>query len=390
MVVINSKPSLKLLVASSVVTSIVPMVSVAENKVAIQVQSYQENDERIGIEDGKASIEYDFGPSHTLSTEVDWDTVSGASPTWDSSSGASQAASLVKNDDGENDLSAYRYQNSKLDDKRKSIATLYTYRTPTMRNELSLGLSYSKEEDFINTGISAEYLMYTDRSKNRAITVGAAFMKNKVEDRVESVWNEFDLSNIQVGITQVFNSRTSAKLNVFAMVEEGQLSNPYYTVPVRKQNEVGIFKYYLARDKRPSKRVAGGISSQVVRQMTGSTTWHLSYRYYQDNWSVNAHTLETKSYHNLGRKFRLSPGLRYYTQGSANFFKAHDADDNFFDVSDYASSDHRLGKYDSWTAQFSIDYLHSGDLSINTVVGHQAQSTGLSFKWVNFGVLYKY
>lgn len=366
------------------------MISIAEDKVAIQVQTYQENDDRIGIKDGKASVEHDFGPSHTLSAEVDWDTVSGASPTWDSASGASQAASLVKSDDGESDLSAFAYRNIKLEDKRNSIATLYTYRTPTMRNELSLGASYSKEEDFINTGVSAEYLMYTDRSKNRAFTFGGAFMKNEVEDRVEDVWNEFDLINGQIGITQIFNMTTSAKLNLFVMVEDGHLSNPYYNVPVRKKNEVGIYKYYLSRDNRPDKRVAGGISAQAVKQMNSTTTWHLSYRYYQDDWAVNSHTIESKSYHSIGRKFRLSPGFRYYNQGAANFFKAHDAADNFFDANDYATADHRLGDYDSWTVQFSVEYLHNNDLSINAVAGHQTQSTGLSFDWINAGVQYRY
>lgn len=86
----------------------------------------------------------------------------------------------------------------------------------------------------------------------------------------------------------------------------------------------------------------------------------------------------------------MSPALRYYKQGSASFFKAHDAKDNVFDEQGYASSDHRLGDYSSWTVQFSLEYLSTSKLTWNTVTGYQTQSSGLTFAWVNFGAQYHY
>jgi hypothetical protein len=70
---------------------------------------------------------------------------------------------------------------------------------PAPLNLSSLGASYSKESDFINTGASAEYLMYTDRSKNRTVTVGVSFMKNKVLDYLENNWNSFDINKCASG-----------------------------------------------------------------------------------------------------------------------------------------------------------------------------------------------
>lgn len=418
----SSNKCLKLLVLGSVATSIVPMISIAEDKVAIQVQEYQENDGRIDVSDGKLSIEHDFGPDHTLNAEVDWDTISGASPSWDSLTGASQTVEsdavsgpspCIDEDgnyyelcrdtreldgivgDGHLDIDELAYQNSALTDKRHSVAFLYTYRTPTKRNELSLGASYSEESDFINTGVSAEYLMYTDRTKNRAVTAGASIMKNEVLDYLENKWNNYDLINAQVGITQVFNSTMVGKLNAYYMLEDGHLSNPYFNVirrinVIADQQEGAYFKNYLSRESRPDNRTAGGISAQLAKTFPKGTSWQLSYRYYQDNWAVDSHTLESKSYHRVSEKFRLSPGLRYYKQGEANFFKAQDAEDNIFDETGYASADHRLGDYDSWTVQFATEYLQSRELTWNIVTGYQAQSSGLKFGWVNLGVQYKY
>ena len=42
-----SSKHLKLLVITSVATAIIPLTSLAEDKVAIQIQQYKENDDRI-------------------------------------------------------------------------------------------------------------------------------------------------------------------------------------------------------------------------------------------------------------------------------------------------------------------------------------------------------
>jgi len=417
----NAK-NIKLLIVSSVATATLPLISVAENKVALQVQHYQENDDRITINDGKFNIEHDFGTNHTLNAEVDWDSVSGASPTWDSVSGASStlesdastgASPCLDSEgsyynlcrdtreldtlvgDGQVNADEYTYKKLPLDDIRRSAALLYTYRMPVSRDEISVGSSYSKEGDFKNTGVSAEYLMYTDASKNRAITFGAAYMSNEVYDYRENNWHHFDLMNAQIGITQVYNKGLVAKLNAFYLQENGHLSNPYFNV-VRRVNVTlddsnpAYFKYYLARDTRPEERIAAGISSQMVKEIDGRNTIHFSYRYYQDNWAVQSHTLESKSYHQIGNSFRLSPGIRFYQQNAANFFKEHTDTDNVFDELGYASADQRLSNNSSWTAQFGIEYFHTTDLTWNAVFGHQNQSTGLTFSWLNVGAQYKY
>lgn len=417
---VKKNQCLKLLVLGSVVT--IPMVSVAEDKIAIQAQQYQENDDRIDVQDGKLSLDHDFGTNHLLNVEYDWDTISGASPSWDTLSGASQTvssdavtgASPCIDEDGEYyelcrdtreiegvvgdgfvDAGDLSYKNVPLTDRRDAGSFLYTYRTPQRRNELSMGASYSKESDYKNSGASSEYLMYLDSSKNRSVTVGAAFMKNEVYDYLENNWNSFDLINTQIGITQVINANSVGKVSVFMMNENGHLSNPYFNV-VRRINvtleptDPDYFKHYLFRDKRPEKRQAGGLSTLYATTLAKGTSVQLSYRYYQDNWAVRSHTLEGKSYHDIGSKFRIGPMLRLYDQSAANFFKANDAGDNVFDEQGFASADHRLGDYTSWTAQFSLEFKQSKEMVWNITSGFQSQSSGLEFGWVNAGISYEY
>lgn len=416
----KNKKYLNLLVLGSVMT--VPMSAIAENKVAIQVQKYQENDDRIEVQDGKLTLDHDFGTNHTMSLGYDWDTISGASPTWDSLTGASQtvtsdtvtgASPCIDEDgnyftlcrdtreidgiigDGFTEFDELSYKNVSLTDRRDAASVLYTYRTPKRRNEISLGISYSEESDYKNKGASAEYLMYLNSSKNRSITVGASFMENEVLDFLEDVWNSFDLINAQIGFTQVINANSVGKVSIFFLTEDGHLSNPYFNV-VRRINvtleptDPAYLKFYLSRDKRPDKREAGGLSTQYVTTLGKATTMQLSYRYYQDNWAVRSHTLEGKSYHDIGSKFRFGPVLRLYDQSAANFFKANDSIDSVFDEQGFATADHRLGDFTSWTVQLGLEYKSSSDMVWNITSGYQEQSSGLTFVWVNAGVSYKY
>ncbi len=413
--------TLKLLVLGSVVA--VPMIAVgAENKISIQTQSYQENDDRIDVKDGKLTLDHTFGTNHIFSLQYDWDTISGASPAWDSVTGASQtvtsdtvtgASPCIDEDggyyelcrdtrvidgivgDGFLDPDALIYGTTELVDRRDAGSILYTFLTPERRNELSVGLSYSEESDFKNTGTSAEYLMYLNKNKNRSLTVGASVMKNEVYDYLDNVWNTFDLVNTQIGIAQVFNAKSVGKASIFFMSEDGHLSNPYFNV-VRRVNvtveatDPAYFKYYLSRDSRPDKRQAGGLMAQYVSMVEKGTALHFNYRYYQDTWAVRSHTLEAKVFHDMGTKFRFGPLLRFYDQAAANFFKAHDASDNAFDEEGFATADHRLGNYTSWTVQLGLEYKQTNDLSWNINTGYQEQSSGLEFTWVNAGVTYKY
>lgn len=417
----KNKPVLTLIALSSVASAVLPLTALAEDKIIIQAQTYSENDQRINIKDGKVIFEHDFGADHTLNIEYNWDSVSGASPTWDSTTGASSTvesdavsgpSQCVDEDgqyyqlcrdtrkidgivgDGHKNLDELVYRNVALEDFRNSLSALYTFRTPKSRDELNLGLSYSKEDDFINTGVSAEYLWNTDNTKNRAITFGASYMNNKVYDYLDDKWNNFELSNVQIGITQVFNPTLVAKMSLFVMLEKGHLSNPYFNV-IRKLNVAQAdqplyFKYYIARDSRPDTRKAGGVAMQASKSFNHDNAAQVSYRYYQDNWDVTSHTADIKSYHQLGDKFRINPSLRYYHQSAANFFKAHDAKDYYFDQAGFATADHRLGNYHSWTTQLGFEYLASQATTWNILFGRQSQSSGLTMQWVHFGVQYKY
>jgi hypothetical protein len=68
----------------------------------------------------------------------------------------------------------------------------------------------------------------------------------------------------------------------------------------------------------------------------------LSYRYYNDSFGIQAHTLGLAWYQKLGEHLILRPAIRYYIQGAADFY-----DLRFEGAPDVYSSDYRVSEFSS-------------------------------------------
>ena len=50
---------------------------------------------------------------------------------------------------------------------------------------------------------------------------------------------------------------------------------------------------------------------------------HLGYRFYSDDWGIDAHTFESSWGQPLGRGWTVTPWIRYYSQGAADFYQPY-------------------------------------------------------------------
>ena len=205
--------------------------------------------------------------------------------------------------------------------------------------------------------------------------------------------------NFNASIAQVFSKNTLFQSTVNYTRQEGYLSNPYKYVYVR--GEITPEEYYdiwqadesnfdwnsvtnleivgieLFREKRPDRRNIWSFSNQLnqyIPELDASV--HFDYRFYTDDWGINAHTFDFKWYQSLGDGLTITPGIRYYSQSDADFFApyflAPRADGNY-------SSDFRLSAFGDLSGGITIskqfaagikleagfEYVtHSGDLKL--------------------------
>lgn len=387
------------------------------DEVKFKQMKYSESDDRMEIDFSVVDIKKDFGTDHTLSASFAYDSMSGGTPVWDTTSGASGATTTNSADprctdagsgdyicqdtssnkellsNGQTSKDAFAYKKTQVDDTRKSISLSLLSRTKS-RNEISTGFAYSTEEDFKSMEGSLSYLFYTDKSKNASFTVGASYQQNSSYHFRDKEWKDFDMVNAQIGFTKTVNKRLVAQINYFGFKQDGVLTNPYQTViryfNISNSSFDPVYNYFLAREKRPSERIAQGISTDMAYKVHPTTALHTTYRLYNDDWGITSHTLSLTSYIETFPKITLVPMLRYYKQSAASFFKEHKSSDNTFDKTSYATNDERLGDYDGLTYSFGIKTRFKDSVNYNLHFAKQKQSFGLSMTWFSAGLSYKF
>ena len=398
-------------------SALVPLAQASDEHVSLDVMRYQESDDRMGVSYGALDLLKDFGTDYTLNLGFTYDTLSGGSPSWDSVSGAS---SLTTSDsssgaspcndqtgsyydtcrntrdgellgDGQTSTDGFVYHKVQMDDTRKAIYGALTTRTES-RSEITTGAAFSTESDFHSMEGSVDYLFYLDELKNRAINLGASYQSNEAYFYRDDTWRDSHVLNSQIGWTEVYSPTLLSQLRLFYLKESGELSNPYSLV-IRKVNVMldssdgAYFKYYLAPDDRPDERNLGGVNLDLVKQLY-PLTLHGTYRYYHDDWGIDAHTLDSALFYELESGWRLTGGLRFYDQSEALFYKGHDQEDFYFDEQGYATADERLSAFSSVTYKLGAETPFYGDWKWRVNLATQHQTTGLDMSWLTLGVTY--
>lgn len=395
-----SKPCKKAHIAVLASASLVqPMSAFAAGSegVTLQHMVYEESDHRMQVDYTQLQVNKDFGTDFSLTAGASVDTMTGATPAVDAKSGPSE---LIQGEngligDGFATADSYTSHLIQMEDERTSFNTALTWRTPTERNEWTAGISYSSEEDYESRGFSVEHLHYLHGSRNRSLTVGYSRLNNEALFYRDRSWRDAQFNTVEVGITEILSPQMLVKASVFAMYEEGALSNPYKRI-VRKVN-VGddvnpVFKFYLSPDSRPDERKVAGVDLKGVRRLSmGGTqiTWHGLYRLYRDSWGVTSHTLEGKAY--IGEKQNVwgqwFAVVRYMDQSEANFYKRPE---QVFDVAGFGSVDERLSDFDDTTVGFGVERSVNKHWSFNLRHNQQHQSTGLDLQWTWLGMNYDF
>ncbi|CAA6815801.1 MAG: Unknown protein [uncultured Sulfurovum sp.] len=352
----------------------------AENYVAVEYLQYDENNNRVSVSAPTLSASYDIGTNYTIKGDIVLDAVSGATPTWqpDTTSGASQ-----RDNSGD-----YEYKNQDFDEQRTAASLMLTTRFDN-RDELNTGIDISRETDYYGNTVSAEYLHYTDASHNRSINIGASYSFNEIlsydyDTASGASTRETSSSiNVQAGISQVLTDSSVIKAEAFAISDDGYLTNPHALV-VKNYNTAN---QVLTNENRPEERMAYGATLKYITLLNDDISYKANYRFYTDDWGMNAHTLDNDVYYQLTKKVTLGAGLRYYTQTEADFYNGSK---DYFTNEEFASSDERLSDFDALTYRASVDFKQNDKLSYNLGAQFYSQSTGLDATMFTTGIKYKF
>ncbi len=188
---------------------------------------------------------------------------------------------------------------------------------------LNLGLSYvASDTDAL---LDADALPYIDTSAFEdqieiLTSTGDKILRDSRED-----WAA------QFGVTQILNKNALLQTSVGYTRSTGYLENPYKVVEVAfidpEQQFLappgGFFGQVRALlEQRPDARNQWTWAARYVQHVEAlDAALHLGYRFYHDDWGIDAHTFEAEWGQPVGGGWTITPRVRYYSQQASDFYQ---------------------------------------------------------------------
>ena len=322
----------------------------ARTEVDIKYLHYREQDGRTGVNNPELYFRHDFGDKGQLGMLLSYDSISGASPTGETPT--LDATARASADSSTIPMAEYS-------DTRQAITLSYSRRFGS--HLPSVALSYSKESDYLARGFSL--VDSWDLFGGRATLHAGVGMSRDVIEPVDT-GNSFSKESLSfsAGWTQVLGPRDLLDFSIGLDRLDGYLNDPYKLVTAD-----GV----ASPENRPQSRSRKSAVIKYGHYFLSRGALKTSYRYYWDDWSVDSHTIDLSYDQRIGRRFIVTPRLRYYRQGAAEFFGYEFATSQPFMTSDY-----RLSSFWSWLAGIGLTVELNDRLSFNIAAAYQNQ-TGL-------------
>lgn len=300
-----------------------------------QYGHYAESDNRMQVDVFEGAISAPIGRSMTASVNMVRDVISGASPKYTRLDARGNVQQIVSG--------------ATIQDQRDAISGNLTYFFD--KAALGFGGGFSRENDYtsryINTNASIDLnnkLTTLNFGASGAFDIieptGRVISESDVEDSAYSDHRSKTSQQYLLGVSQIIDKNSLIQSNVTFGYHSGYLGDPYKSVYF-----VGDPGRAAAHsDMRPNEKFQWAWLTQYVRHFAqfNSAALHADYRFYTDDWGINAHTVELSWHQPIADGWQVIPRFRYYSQDRADFYQP------YFDQGDQSatySSDYRLAGF---------------------------------------------
>ena len=267
------------------------------------------------------------------------------------------------------------------------------------------GLSFSNEFDYQSIGANAGFSLKT-RNRSGEFTARAQAYLDKVSlilpielqrgypnvrgedgernksDYASSPRNSFSGS---LSYSQIINQRMQVAFLLDVIYQQGYLGLPFHRVFFNNSS--------LHVENLPDTRIKIPLGFRASYFFGDKIIVRTYYRYYHDDWGLNAHTFNIETPVKITPFFSISPYYRFYSQSAVKYFapyKVHTAADEFY------TSNYDLSKFNSnfYGAGFRITppkgvfgLQHLNMLEIR--YGHYTKTSGMNSDIVSLNLKFK-
>jgi hypothetical protein len=272
------------------------------------------------------------GNDHTWGLKLTLDTLTGASPNGAVAQPTAQTFTSPSGNSQYNVAAGKAPLDPSFKDTRAALALSYE-RPLDSRHRLSLGGGFSQEYDFTSLNLNAS-LARDFNDKNTTISLGVAFEQDQLRPvggtpvglrpttpRERTGQGTRQVSDLLLGLTQVMNRRWLTQVNLGWGRGSGEHSDPYKLLSVVDGGSGLLTGDQYVHEKRPDQRTRTSLFWQNKVHLEHDVV-DVGYRYYRDDWGVQAHTLDTRYRWALGEGGRyIEPRWRFHRQTAADFWR---------------------------------------------------------------------
>lgn len=263
-----------------------------------------------------------------------------------------------------------------------------------------LNASMSKEFDYKSAGFGASFSKRSkDRNREFSAKLQTYFDKWSVIYPVEfrvgfpntgsngiSGHSPRKSYTLSLGLSQVINQKLQLVFVAEPTLQDGLLATKYQRVYFKDGSE--------QPENLPDKRIKIPVGIRANYFAGDRFILRAFYRYYQDDWGMNAHTFELETPVKITPFISVSPFYRYYTQNEIDYFAAYREQDL---GAKYFTSDYDLSTLNSsfFGANFRIIPAHGvfGIKAFNNLelrYGHYMRSDKLKADQISLHLQFKY
>lgn len=220
----------------------------------------------------------------------------------------------------------------------------------------SYGLDWAIELNQANTSIGASLRRYDD-----AIDLVGIDGYGSQGDGLPLTEGSGDrtTTDLYLTLSQTLSRRTAAAIELFVSQQDGVLSTPYHEVILFSDSPLYPDGQHVA-ERLPDSRERKALGLRLNHAFTDRIVQRVAYRYYTDDWGIDAHTIDLETHFRLptDREMWLYPILRYHTQSGADYFGLPLT---FTGAEDYYTSDWDLAETtaDKYGVGWSVNTLPS-------------------------------
>ncbi len=343
---------------------------------------------RVSVNEGVFNARHHLGDSRFINMTFTYDIMTGASPNGALASLNPQTFTRASGKGGY----VIRPEALPLDDtfQDNRVAAAASIESPISRNLLGvLGAHVSMEYDYFSAGANARFVRdFNKRNTSLAASAAIAWDVLSPEGGVPTPFSSMQapgdainrmgdtdqksIADFLIGITQVINRSTLARLNYGLSYSSGYHTDPYKLVTVANTTlgaAYGDPVDYLF-ERRPDTRLRQTVYG-IVKHHLSRDVIEASYRYGHDDWGVQSHTVEARyRWQSRGGRY-LQPQWRYYHQRASDHSRYFLRDDE--PIPEFATADYRLGNLSASTVSLKYGMLAGDVHEVNIRIGYYRQ-----------------